>query len=204
MSKYYEDSDGKRYEEKEHLFGGKYYEDSDGKTYEVKEHLLGGKYIEDSDGKTYEVKEHLFGGEYIEDSDGKSYEEKEHLFGGKYYEDSDGKTYEKKESICFISTACIEVMGRPDDCEELMMLRQFREDHLVGKPIGEAILFEYKEISRTILSWIERQKNRAALYRDLYNRLVLGSVILIKEGKTDQAIEHYRRIVAEYKIAAGK
>jgi len=204
MSKYIEDSDGKKYEEKEHLFGGKYYEDSEGKTYEEKEHLFGGKYIEDSDGKTYEGREHLFGGKYVEDSDGKTYEEKEHLFGGKYYEDSDGKTYEKKESICFISTACVEAMEMPADCEELTTLRQFRMDHLVGKPIGEAILSEYTETSRIILSWIERQKDKAVIYRDLYNRLVCGSVSLIKEGKTDQAIEHYRRIVTEYKIVAGK
>lgn len=160
MSKYYEDSSGKKYEKKEHLFGGEYWEDSDGKRYEKKEHLFGGEYYEDSDGKRYEKKEHLFGGEYIEDSDGKIYEKKEHLFGGTYYEDSDGKRYEEKESICFISTACIEAVGLPDNAPELNTLRQFRKNHLVGTPIGNAILSEYREVSREILSWISRRTDK--------------------------------------------
>ncbi|MEW6110465.1 MAG: CFI-box-CTERM domain-containing protein [Nitrospirota bacterium] len=202
MSKYYEDSAGKKYEKKEHLFGGEYWEDSDGKRYEKKEHLFGGEYYEDSDGKRYEKKEHLFGGEYIEDSDGKRYEKKEHLFGGTYYEDSEGKRYEEKESICFISTACIEAVGLQDNAVELNTLRQFRENHLVGTPIGEAILSEYREVSKEILSWISSRTDKDKIFRDLYERLVLGSVALIKAGKTELAIDHYRTIVNEYRFKA--
>ena len=202
MSKYYEDSDGKRYEKKEHLFGGEYYGDSDGKTYEKKEHLFGGEYYEDSDGKTYETKEHLFGGEYIEDSDGKTYEKKEHLFGGTYYEDSDGKTYEEKESLCFISTACVQAMGLPDDAAELVTLRQFRQNQLSGTSEGEAILAEYRKISKEILSWIQQQPNKQDLYQEIFDRLVVKSVELINEGQFEMATNHYRKVVSEYGMAA--
>lgn len=118
----------------------------------------------------------------------------------KYYEDSDGKRYEEKEGICFISTACVEAVGLPDNASELMTLRQFRENHLVGTPTGNAILAEYREVSKEILSWISRQADKDRIFRDLFERLVLGSVALIRAGQMKLAVDHYRAIVSEYRL----
>ena len=39
---------------------------------------------------------------------------------------------------CFLTSACVEAMNLPDDCEELMILRKFRDTWLVKQPGGQA------------------------------------------------------------------
>lgn len=106
-------------------------------------------------------------------------------------------------STCVISTACATAMGLSDDCEELTILRKFREDHLLhGSPLGNAVLQQYEVTSRRILDWVERQDNPASLYADLYQRLVGGTIGLIKDGKAGEAISHCVAVIRDYERRA--
>ena len=39
---------------------------------------------------------------------------------------------------CFLTSACTEARGLPDDCHELTVLRSFRDGYLRSQPEGEA------------------------------------------------------------------
>ena len=126
-----------------------------------------------------------------------------------------GDVYEKgffggdKEKVgetkngCLLSSACVAARGLPDDCDELTTLRKFRRDHLEGTPRGDAILLEYKEIGSKILQWIDETDARKILFDDLYQRLVIGTVNLIRNEQFEEAISHYQTIVREYQGKAG-
>ena len=44
---------------------------------------------------------------------------------------------------CFLTSACTEARGLPDDCHELTVLRSFRDGYLRSQPEGEAEIAEY-------------------------------------------------------------
>ncbi len=93
---------------------------------------------------------------------------------------------------CYITTACVNYMGLPDDCEELTVLRYFRDTYLMNKENGKELINRYYVQSPVILNNI---RNR---YREEEERILLGlySVIkdcvnAIKQGNNEYAFETY-------------
>jgi hypothetical protein len=98
---------------------------------------------------------------------------------------------------CFLSTACVEARGLPDHCEELQILRAFRDEYVRLLPAGEGMIEEYYRIAPAIVAEIQkRESSRAALQR-LYEDLVLASVRLIRTSDFEAALAVYRWQVAE-------
>lgn len=98
---------------------------------------------------------------------------------------------------CFISTACVEARGLPDDCLELQVLRNFRDTFVRGLLDGAVVIGEYYEKAPLIVSRINGRSGGRRTYEDLFNRLVKRSVELIKQGRQREAFENYRAIVGE-------
>lgn len=46
---------------------------------------------------------------------------------------------------CYLTTACVEAKGLPDDCEELTILRDFRDHWLKKQPGGAEEIAEYHQ-----------------------------------------------------------
>jgi len=178
----------------------------------IKKRFLGKDYLEDEDGNKFELIKPLIGdpyylidgNKYYPEEDGEKLEERKFFKRGDYFEKQGGIFHDHyvKRGSCLITLTCVMVMGLSDNCEELTILRKFRRDHLVGTPTGNTILQEYKETSSKIIDWVEIKDNRANLYSDLFQRLVRGSIHLIKSGKTDDAINNYLTIVKEYENMA--
>ncbi len=99
---------------------------------------------------------------------------------------------------CFISTACTEAKGLPDNCPELDAVRGFRDTYIRGLPNGEEILRQYYEVAPEIVSAINRAKNQKEIYLALYEQLV-SIVDLIRQGKKDEVFRNYLRVFNELK-----
>jgi hypothetical protein len=97
------------------------------------------------------------------------------------------------KSICFITTACAEARGLPDDCYELRLLRLFRKEYVAKLPNGEEILAEYREKAPKVVAAVEAlgEEEAARVWEDLYERGVARSVALILNGAWDEAFEVY-------------
>ncbi len=66
----------------------------------------------------------------------------------------DTKPRSRKKPDCFITTACAEARGLPDDCEQLRVLRAFRDGYVADLPDGAEILAEYDEKAPRIVAAI--------------------------------------------------
>lgn len=96
---------------------------------------------------------------------------------------------------CFLTTACCDLLGRPDDALELSTLRQFRDEWLVHRPGGSITVSEYYSIAPTICDAIARDPwGRWELLR-IYLATILPCVVLIKIGWREAAWTKYRRMV---------
>lgn len=101
-------------------------------------------------------------------------------------------------SPCFITSACVEARGLPDDCPELNTVRAFRDSYIKGLANGEEILREYYEVAPSIVAQINKADDREEVYLNLYEQLVLA-VELIRSGKDFDAFRNYLTILAELK-----
>ena len=59
-----------------------------------------------------------------------------------------------KQRFCYITTAVCESLGKPDDCYELNLLRDYRDSYLMKQEDGEALVQRYYDIAPTIVKYL--------------------------------------------------
>lgn len=109
-----------------------------------------------------------------------------------HWEENEGSS--SGSSGCFLTTACCEYHGLPDDCEELSVMRKFRDDFLMKNQIGAELVHSYYKIAPEIVEKINEKENREDIYRELFNR-IQNIVKLIKDSLTDEAVAEYVKML---------
>lgn len=98
---------------------------------------------------------------------------------------------------CFLTSACTKARGLADDCEELTILRQFRDRHLLATPEGRELVADYYRIAPPICQAIEMLPDAVEVYEYLYRELVQPTVALVKKHDHAAARDLYRRVTLE-------
>jgi hypothetical protein len=100
----------------------------------------------------------------------------------------------KPEKACFLTTACVTYRNLPDNCEELTVLREFRDNYMRGLPTGESLIKVYYEAAPGIVAGINRSPRRRDIYEELYC-ILRKCVDAIKAGKNALALKVYMEMV---------
>lgn len=98
------------------------------------------------------------------------------------------------EGGCFLTSACTASRGLPDDCHELTVLRNFRDNWLKHQPDGVLLIAHYYEVAPKIVEAIDRLENRLEIWDKVYKELVMPCVELIDNEQCQEALELYRGI----------
>ena len=99
---------------------------------------------------------------------------------------------------CFITTACVNHRGLSDDCEELTVLREFRDTYLLEKPHGVRLIELYYEHSPKIVIAIGRREDEEDILKRLY-LIIRKCVEAIKMGDNEFAFKTYCEMVMKLK-----
>lgn len=102
-------------------------------------------------------------------------------------------TIAKKEG-CFITTACLQAAGLPDNCKELQTLRRFRDEYVSHLPNGSAILSQYYEDSPQIVEAISRSSSHEEEYSKILS-IVISAVTLVDAGSNAEALSAYSKLI---------
>ena len=105
-----------------------------------------------------------------------------------------GKRKPLDEPGCFLSSACAEHMGLPDDCRELTILRAFRDGVLLTSREGRLLVEEYYRIAPPLVEKINASPGREEIYREIYRRILL-CIEAIEKKEHRLATELYREMV---------
>ena len=97
---------------------------------------------------------------------------------------------------CFLTTACCEVLGLPDDCFELRTLRRYRDESLAAMPGGNAAIAAYYLLAPSILDRLSRQ-DRVTRLLSVYARFILPSAVAARLGLNTLAYRLYARMMSE-------
>ncbi len=97
--------------------------------------------------------------------------------------------------FCYITTAVCETFHKPDDCYELTLLRNYRDTYLANLPEGERIIKAYYDVAPTIVKHINKKKDSAKIYEDIWERYLSPCIAMIEEGKNQECEELYIEMV---------
>lgn len=95
---------------------------------------------------------------------------------------------------CYLTSACVEVRGLPDDCEALTVLRDFRDHWLKQQPGGAEEIAEYYATAPQIVTEINKRADAREIWNALYDALVVPCVQMIQAGAMEQARKLYREM----------
>ena len=117
------------------------------------------------------------------------------------YDYSDCPIYKGQDSSgCFLTSACVEAKGLPDDCRELTVLRRFREGYLRSLPGGQEEIAEYYFIAPQIVEEIRKRADAKAVFDSIYEKLVKPCVEMIDRGENENAHTLYRSTVQQLRL----
>lgn len=109
-------------------------------------------------------------------------------------------TYEEinggfKNRLCYITTAVCESLGKPDDCYELEVLRNYRDDFLIGENAGRDIVQEYYNVAPTIVKRINKRDDARDIYIGIWSEYLVPCIQLIEAKKLYDCKEVYSNMV---------
>ena len=96
--------------------------------------------------------------------------------------------------LCFITTACAEAAGLPDNCTELETMRYLRDEYLAKSEEGKRMIQEYYEIAPSIVEKIRREENSNEVFSGIFSD-IRKIVSLVKTGDLESATAHYKEMV---------
>jgi hypothetical protein len=85
---------------------------------------------------------------------------------------------------CFLTTATVQAMGLPDDCEELTLARMVRDTHMTGAKDQAAVQMYYKVAPLIV--------ERNTEWTEFYNDVLVPITELVKEERHAEAIKLYK------------
>ncbi len=103
-----------------------------------------------------------------------------------------------RRCCCFITTACVEARGLPDDCEELTVLRHFRDNYLINKENGVELLRIYYIWSPEIVRSIRRREDEEDILEHLY-QIIRQCVDAINRQDNEFAYRTYCQMMLKLK-----
>ena len=89
----------------------------------------------------------------------------------RYYYENDTCSHFTKRSGggCFLTTACCEHMGKPDDCYELTMMRKLRDEYIIKQLNHQDLIDEYYSLAPSIVEKLNSENNFKELYSNIYS-----------------------------------
>jgi len=83
---------------------------------------------------------------------------------------------------CYITTAVCEILGKPDNCYELNLFRDFRDNWLEQQPDGKSLVKKYYSTAPQIVRAINRQEERERIYRTIWDDYLSDCLHMIENG----------------------
>lgn len=83
------------------------------------------------------------------------------------------KTKKRKPEtlMCFLTTACVDYYGLPDQGYELTTLRNFRDTYLASTLGGKELIREYYTVSPQIVKLVNKDKEKRSIYTYIYSEV---------------------------------
>lgn len=108
-----------------------------------------------------------------------------------------------KKGFCYITTAVCAAKNLPDDCEELEILRNYRDTYLMTTVEGEALVHQYYEWAPALIQGIESSGTSEKVYEAIYKETILLCIEMIQKGEWEACKQVYKTMVESMMLRFG-
>lgn len=102
-----------------------------------------------------------------------------------------------KRKLCYVTTAVCRNLNKGEDCEELRLIKDFRDSYLSSTKEGQTLIEEYYDIAPTLVKRIEKDVCAKEKYLWLWNTYLAPCVAYIKAGEEENCKETYCGMIEE-------
>ena len=96
-----------------------------------------------------------------------------------------------KRKLCYVTTAVCINLNKGEECEELQLIKEFRDGYLASTKEGQALIDEYYDIAPTLVKRIARDMGAQKKYVWLWDTYLAPCVAYIKSGHPENCKEVY-------------
>lgn len=100
-----------------------------------------------------------------------------------------------KRKLCYVTTATCLALNLGTDCEELKLLKAYRDDVLMKSDAGRAIVSQYYNIAPTIVKRIDSLQEAKEIYVNLYQEYIEKCIACLKDKETERCLSVYSEMV---------
>jgi hypothetical protein len=98
--------------------------------------------------------------------------------------------------FCFITTAICEIDGLPDDCEELTILRRFRDSFMMADEHKRELVVQYYNIAPDVVKALKKLPDNGKFsFGVLKDNYLLPAIEMVKSGDNEGALKTYTAMV---------
>ena len=112
--------------------------------------------------------------------------------GGSSLFSSSSSSSSGSDESCFVTTACIRAKGLPDDCEELTVLRAFRDKWVRTRKNGREEIQLYYDLAPGIVAKIDRLPDANEIWSTVYEEMIRPCVDMIRHNDGEGAYRLYK------------
>ena len=100
---------------------------------------------------------------------------------------------EARDNNCFLTTACVNYYGLPDNCYQLKTLRKFRDTYLLVSKETKGLVNQYYSIAPRLVELLETDNDKSSMYQKIFER--------INTACNEIELGNYRKAKAVYQNA---
>lgn len=102
-----------------------------------------------------------------------------------------------KRKLCYVTTAVCQNLDKGTDCEELRLIKDFRDGYLSSTQEGQRLIEEYYDIAPTLVKRIAKDAGAQEKYVWLWNTYLAPCVAYIRSGELENCKETYCSMMEE-------
>lgn len=102
-----------------------------------------------------------------------------------------------RRRYCYITTATCKSLGKGESCEELELLRDFRDHYMSAQENGEKMIQEYYDIAPTIVKRIDRLPDQDDIYHEIWEKYIQPCIEMIRADQLETCMKHYAAMVCD-------
>lgn len=104
-----------------------------------------------------------------------------------------------KQKLCFVTTAVCCGLHKPNNCREIALMKQYRDEYLFRQADGEMLIKEYYDIAPTIVKRISQDASPEEKYLYLWNNYISKCVALVEKQENEKCKQLYVEMMSELK-----
>ena len=104
-----------------------------------------------------------------------------------------------KTKLCYVTTAVCQALNLGEDCRELKLLKEYRDNIFINQNNGADYISEYYNIAPTIVKRINKSEDSDKVYASLYTDYISKCIESIENKQYEACKDRYIAMVNELK-----